>query len=136
MSKFVKILYVNELGPNDYDINLLKSLPGVCDVVVADYRYRVGNYRENKDYLSNLRRQWDDNNQFKPKNIVITHGHIDHSGEIAKTLVDNNFMPNIYCPNVIKKYVYNTINGTYQMSKNIDVPRIHNKYKLIGVNLE
>lgn len=97
MSKFVKILYVNELGPNDYDINLLKSLPGVCDVVVADYRYRVGDYRENKDYLSNLRQQWDHSNQFKPKKYDVTSNDLCKFIDMSLNELVNYYLSKVNC---------------------------------------
>jgi len=72
MPNFVKILYVNEIGPNDEDIKLLQQLPGVKEVVVADYRYRVGDHTENRAYLSQLRCDWESPDCFKPKKYNIT----------------------------------------------------------------
>ncbi len=72
MPNSVVILYVNELGPNDNDINLLRQIPGVRDVIVANYRYRVGSLKENMNYLEQLRKDWSDPNSFKPQKYNIT----------------------------------------------------------------
>jgi len=72
MPNSVRILYVNEIGPNDDDIRLLRQLPGVKEVVVADYKYRVGDNTENLAYLAQLRRDWSDPCCFKPKKYNVT----------------------------------------------------------------
>lgn len=72
MPNSVRVLYVNEIGPNDADLSLLQQLPDVKSVIVADYRYRVGDHAENLAYLSQLRLDWDNPNCFKPKKYNVT----------------------------------------------------------------
>jgi gamma-glutamyl-gamma-aminobutyrate hydrolase PuuD len=72
MPKSVRILYVNEMGPNDADLKLLQQLPDVKSVVAADYKYRVGDHSENLAYLEKLRRDWDNPLCFKPKKYNVT----------------------------------------------------------------
>ena len=73
---------------------------------------------------------------YKPHNILITHGHMDHSSGLSKVLVGmNDVHPTIYCPKSIEGMVKNSIDAMFSLSKNTPTPRIHNKYKLIGVNV-
>jgi gamma-glutamyl-gamma-aminobutyrate hydrolase PuuD len=72
MPNAVRILYVNEIGPNDEDLKLLHELPGVNKVIVGDYRYRVGDQEENLAYLEQLRNLWNDPSCFKPKKYNVT----------------------------------------------------------------
>ena len=73
---------------------------------------------------------------YKPQNILITHGHIDHSGGLAKVLFGmGDLHPNIYCPFMITDYVKNSIGAMFSLSKNTPTPKVHIKYKLIGVRV-
>jgi gamma-glutamyl-gamma-aminobutyrate hydrolase PuuD len=55
----INILYVNEIGPGKSSIlNLLKNIHGVKEVIDADYRFRVGEHRENQQFLATLYSQW------------------------------------------------------------------------------
>lgn len=72
--------------------------------------------------------------QFTPESIFITHGHIDHTSEIAKTLIDTGSIhPKIFCPNQIKDSIRNVIHSFYVLTKNTNNPKVHNKYTLTGV---
>lgn len=72
MPNSVRVLYVNEIGPNDNDLKLLRELPGVKEIIVADYKYRVGDHATNLRYLAQLRRDWNDPRCFKPKKYNVT----------------------------------------------------------------
>ena len=74
-------------------------------------------------------------NSFSPETIFITHGHLDHSGELPRTLIDTGKVnPIIVAPKPCETNVKNFIHATYCLTKNNPNPRIHNKYKLIGVS--
>jgi len=70
-----------------------------------------------------------------PELIFITHGHMDHSGQIHKSIIDSGGVkPKIFCPAAMTSKFVDAINGMYAMSTNNPRPRIHNKYDIIGVN--
>jgi len=72
--------------------------------------------------------------QYIPDKIFITHGHIDHTSEVAKVLIDTGAVhPTIFCPAEIKNAIYNVINSFFVLTKNTEKPRVHNKYSLVGV---
>ena len=72
---------------------------------------------------------------FVPDDIFITHGHMDHTCEIPKILIDTgNIHPNIYCPKEINGRIRKVIHSFYCLTKNNNNPKIHNKYKLFGVS--
>lgn len=72
--------------------------------------------------------------EFTPDTIFITHGHIDHTSEIAKILIDTGTVhPKIFCPNEIKDSIKNVIHSFYVLTKNTNKPKVHNKYTLTGV---
>ena len=73
--------------------------------------------------------------QSTPECIFITHGHIDHTSEIAKTLIDTGTIhPKIFCPTKITERIRNVIHAFFVLTKNTDKPKVHNKYSLTGVD--
>jgi ribonuclease Z len=73
--------------------------------------------------------------QFAPDCIFITHQHIDHTGEIAKGLIETGAIhPKIFCPSVIKERIRNVIHTTFALTKGTEKPKVHNKYTLNGVD--
>lgn len=66
----VKVLYVKELGPGkSNEIALLRTLPWVSEVIVADYRFKVGNEQQNAHFLHNLYHQWDEKSTISKRDI-------------------------------------------------------------------
>lgn len=56
----VRVVYIKELGPGKQsEIELLKNIPWVKDVISADYRFRIGNDNKNAIYIHNLAARWD-----------------------------------------------------------------------------
>ncbi|ARF09172.1 beta-lactamase superfamily domain [Catovirus CTV1] len=73
-------------------------------------------------------------NSYSPESIFITHCHLDHSGEIPRTLIDTGkVQPVIVVPKVYHDQVRNYIHATYCLTKNNPNPRIHSRYKLLSV---
>ena len=76
-----------------------------------------------------------------PDNIFITHGHLDHVYGIPTSFIelvsfklkDIDKTVNIYLPEEIATYTKNFIHHTYVLSKNNPNPKIHSKYKIIGL---
>lgn len=76
-------------------------------------------------------------NSYSPETIFITHGHLDHSGELPRTLIDTGKVnPVIIVPKPCENQIKNFIHATYCLTKNNPNPRIHNKYKLMAVSPE
>ena len=74
-------------------------------------------------------------NNYSPETIFITHGHLDHSGELPKTLIDTGAVnPIIIVPKPCESKIKDYIHATYCLTKNNPNPKIHNKYKLLGVS--
>jgi len=69
-----------------------------------------------------------------PETIFITHGHMDHSGQIHKTIIDVGVVkPIIYAPMSITPMIKATIDAFYILSTNNITPKIHDKYILEDV---
>lgn len=70
-----------------------------------------------------------------PEIVLITHGHMDHSGQLHKGIIaTQDIRPVIIVPNGIKEQVQAFIHTSYAMSTNNPNPKIHNKYTLIGAD--
>jgi gamma-glutamyl-gamma-aminobutyrate hydrolase PuuD len=72
-------------------------LAGVKSVVVADYKYRVGNYTENMAYLLQLRRDWDDPSCFKPKKYNVTADDLCQFVDRSLNEQVHYYLPQIDC---------------------------------------
>lgn len=74
--------------------------------------------------------------QHKPRNIVVTHGHSDHCGNVHRILHNtNDTCPAIFCPRDIQTSLRDYIHSSFVLTKNTQTPRIHNKYSLTGVTI-
>jgi ribonuclease Z len=77
-----------------------------------------------------------------PDHIFITHGHLDHCGYLNNTILDINtnnsnnisINTNIFVPIISKNYFKDYIHHAFALTKNTAMPKIHNKYNLIGVD--
>jgi len=69
-----------------------------------------------------------------PEFIFLTHGHMDHSGQIHKILADIECTPLIIVPKKIEDDVVNAITGMFKLSNRNPKLKVHDRYKLIGVH--
>jgi ribonuclease Z len=71
-----------------------------------------------------------------PKYIFITHGHLDHTGQIAKSLIDTGKVkPIIVAPKPLIDMIKNQIRETFIMSKFNPNAKVAEKYDMIPAEL-
>lgn len=67
----------------------------------------------------------------KPKNILITHGHIDHINNLYSLLLDNKHKPNIFLPSSSINLVRTFLNSIHSVTLN--KKSYFNKYQFIDI---
>lgn len=67
----------------------------------------------------------------KPKNILITHGHIDHINNLYSLLLDNKHKPNIYLPSSQISLVRTFLNSIHSVT--LGRQSNYNRYKMIDI---
>jgi ribonuclease Z len=111
--------------------NSVQLIPNVLSITGVSWAARKTGL-----YCPELRIMHDCGNpsQFSPEVILGTHGHIDHTAEIAKTLIDTGSVhPKIFFPTEIKERIRSVIHSFFVLTKNTETPKVHNKYTLTGV---